>query len=135
MLLLLLACSKSEPDSGTTTPIPEGDLMLDPGFIEESVQGSTTGGPVTDAVCPGSWPDAPGHGMTLSSPITGMVVHLDTAEAILMITFGQSTFCSEVVDGVSAIERGSWSGGDYDVYVGKAEAGAEVEYVLTATEP
>lgn len=120
-------------DSAVDDTAASEDLNLSPGFGTQSVTG-TADGSVGDQVCPGRYPAEPQHTMTLSSAMTGLGLALDGADLVIMVTFNASTFCSDVETGVSAIHRGSWSAGEYAVYVGVPDDGAARQYTLTATE-
>lgn len=115
-------------------PAPDdGDLTLSPGFNSRTRSGMTTTGDDTTN-CDGVFPSQPSFVMTVTSPITGMRVRAasDEADVTLRIVFGGSSFCA---DEQGVVERGSWSAGDYDVYVGTAAAASDVTYEVTITEP
>lgn len=131
LFVLLMACT-GKPTDDTTSP-RDDSLVLDPGFAVAETHG-TAGGTVTGGVCTGWFPAAPQHVMTLNTTFTGLAMKLDTDTAMLSVTFDASTLCSDVEGGVHVLERGSWSQGDYDVYVGVAEEGAAIDYVLTVVE-
>lgn len=132
LLVVLAACDDKGGDSSAETG-DSPDLVLDPGFGTATVSG-TASGSAAGRSCEGAYPDAPQHRVTLTAAMLAMSVAADTTDVVLEIHFGNSTFCSDNDSGLPAVERGSWSAGDYDVYVGTPEAGGSVDYVLTVSE-
>ena len=133
-LLLLAACTsgtnKDSNDSGAG-----GDLVLAPGFGEATLSGVAAGEEEL-TTCAGWFPVAPQHTLTLSAVVNGMRVEADTAAVVIRMVFTEngSEFCSDLDTGLPEIVRGSWSAGDYDIYVGIPEEGAGAAYTLTFSE-
>ena len=132
-LMMMAACAGS--GGADDTGAGGGDLSLSPGFAEEVVGGEAAGEEEL-TTCEGFFPTAPQHMMTLSSAMTGLYLEADTDAVLLRVTFTDngSEFCSDLDSGLPRIERGSWSAGAYEIYVGLPEEGGAVDYVLTAYE-
>lgn len=95
-----------------------------------SIVADTTTG-VSDAAspCDGFFPLAANHTMRLPETTTGLTVNVHSDDdVVLWIVFGNSNFCS--ADGETSITRGSWSAGDYEIFVGTPTQNATAEYTL-----
>ncbi|MEL6342119.1 MAG: hypothetical protein AAFV53_03230 [Myxococcota bacterium] len=138
MLIMAFACAggdTSEDDTSEDTAIPDGDLELSPGFAVETVAG-TAEGEEELTTCAGWFPRTPQHQMRLEASMTGMYLEADTDAVVLRVIFSEngSEFCSDLDSGLPRVERGSWSSGVYEVYVGTPGPSGSVAYVLTAYE-
>lgn len=72
---------------------------------------------------------APNHRLTLTTALTGLTVEVvSDDEIVLWIRSGANNFCNDA--GESFIERGSWSAGDYDIFMGSPTEGTVIEYTL-----
>jgi hypothetical protein len=124
------------PQPGNGTGNGNGDdpnFTLADGFGVLERSGTTT---TTDdsPSCAGFFPESPNHVMTLSETITDMTVAVASTEAdvVLYIRFGGSTFCGSSDD--PQVNRGSWSAGQYEIFVGTVAAAQNVSYTLTVSE-
>ncbi len=130
---LSLACGDKDPEDDTGDAV-QTDLILSTGFGSAEVDGTASGGEEIDT-CAGSWPDAPQHLMVLESDFFDLGLRADTTEVVVRLTMGQSEWCSDNNDGLPAIVRGTWSAGEYEIYVGVPEdGGGGGDYTLTAVE-
>jgi hypothetical protein len=137
--LLAIALLAILPAGCRTTVAPDDDdptafeVRVSPGSALRTRTGTSTG---TEAagVCGGFIPANPNHQLVVTgSSVTGMRVEaVSDDDVILRIEFGQSTFCG---DGETpTVERGSWSVGTYDIFVGSPTEGATVTYTLRFVE-
>lgn len=130
----LVGCSNGK-DSAIDSGLNGGEDVwtVAPGFESVQAEGSTAGGSAASS-CEGYFPEVPQHLLTISQALYSAELRLDSADTLLWVTFEDSEFCSDADRGVSAITRGSWSAGEYNIYVGTAEDGEELDYTLTFAE-
>ncbi len=66
------------------------------------------------------------HRITLTQAVAGLTVTVESdAEIVIWIRSETGSFCNNAEE--SFITRGSWSAGEYDVFIGAPEAGGEIE--------
>jgi len=128
--------NENENTNDNADPMGDGaSLTLETGFGFVSGAGNTMG--VTDEgfTCEGFFPEAPNAIMRLVDTFAGLSVQVagDT-DLVLAIRFEDSTFCSMVGEGVTDVTRGSWSAGDYEIFVGTVEEGEAAECLLEIFE-
>lgn len=71
----------------------------------------------------------PNHRITLTQAVAGLTVTVQSdAEIVIWIRSDEGSFCNNAEE--SFITRGSWSAGEYDVFIGAPEAGGEIEYTV-----
>lgn len=127
----------NENTNDNADPMDDGaSLTLETGFGFVSGAGNTTG--VTDEgfTCEGFFPEVPNAIMRLVDTFAGLSVQVAGVETdlVLAIRFENSTFCSMIGEGVTDVTRGSWSAGDYEIFVGTVEEGEAAEYLLEIFE-
>lgn len=136
--LALAACLPTDPkgseDSGPVTGTDAGDLVLSPGFEEESRSGTASGAVEYDT-CEGWFPDQPQLTMTLESNFLAMYLQLDDAAQAIRITSDFGDFCSDTdSQPLPTISRGTWSAGVYEIFVGAPTEGYSGPFQLAAVE-
>ncbi|MEK6676012.1 MAG: hypothetical protein AABZ47_10210 [Planctomycetota bacterium] len=76
---------------------------------------------------------APNHRLTLTEAIAGLSVQvISNSEIVLWIRNGSNNFCNRANE--NSISRGSWSAGDYDIFIGTPDPNETIEYTLRITE-
>jgi hypothetical protein len=76
------------------------------------------------------FPATANHVMSLSAATTGLTIRVESDdEFVLWVRSDGGSFCNtEQEDNVA---RGSWSAGEYDIFIGSPTQGATIEYTLT----
>lgn len=133
---LAVACSVASlaamggcPGSGTTLSVNIDGAAVALGAALATTQ---TSGVSDQSPCEGFFPAQANHLMTLSAATTGLTLRA-TADGpiVLWVRYGQSSFCSGEPASSVELTRGSWSAGDYEIFVGTRDDSATAEYVLT----
>lgn len=149
---VLFGCAKdavvaSTSDGGADTGVDaqSGDMGGDAGsnmfnftegFVTATYVGESTG-TETSTTCSGFFPATPSAYFTLPTTFTRFRVRAssEAANEALRITFGASSFCGTVESDGAVVERGSWSAGTYEVYVGSDTDDQNVSFELIFEEP
>lgn len=129
--------NENQNTNDNADPVDENgaSLSLATGFGFVSGAGNTTGTTDEEFNCEGFFPTAPSLTMELENTFTNLSVQVASdTQLVLAIRFENSVFCSMVGEGVTDVTRGSWSAGDYEIYVGTVEPGVEAEYLLEIFE-
>lgn len=76
------------------------------------------------------FPTSPNHQLVFTEPVTDVTIRVSSdAEFVLWIRGDAGNFCNAA--GTDSITRGSWSTGEYDVFIGSPTQGAVIDYELT----
>lgn len=75
------------------------------------------------------FPLTPNHQLTFLEAVTGVSIRvISDTEFVLWIRSDTGNFCSDALG--DSITRGSWSAGNYDVFIGTPTMNAVVDYTL-----
>lgn len=107
------------------------ELAVTAGFGTRIRMGTSVGIEFNEA-CQAYFPEAANHLLILLDTFDGLTVEAAGDDVVLLIEFGEASFCGPVNDPV--VTRDSWSEGTYRVFVGTPTEGVEVDYTLEFVE-